>query len=145
MKPISAQFSPPQQQIPRASMPRRPRRRSWSRCSGDDGQTVIDTGTLQSIDTQVDQTTARSQLRAELPNDRLQMWPGYYRQQCGSGSRTPPQAIVVPTSAVQRGPNGTFVYVIGQNDTVSARNVTVTQQNDTDAVIASGSRRTSAW
>jgi multidrug efflux system membrane fusion protein len=39
---------------------------------------------------------------------------------------------------VQRGPNGTFVYVIGANDTVTARSVTVTQQNDTDAVIASG-------
>jgi multidrug efflux system membrane fusion protein len=48
------------------------------------------------------------------------------------------QAIVVPTSAVQRGPAGTFSYVIGEGDIVTAKPVVVTQQNETDAVIASG-------
>jgi len=45
---------------------------------------------------------------------------------------------VIPTSAVQRGPAGTFSYVIGEGDIVGAKPVTVTQQNETDAVIASG-------
>jgi multidrug efflux system membrane fusion protein len=45
---------------------------------------------------------------------------------------------VVPTSAVQRGPIGTFSYVIGEGDIVAAKPVTVTQQNEHDAVIASG-------
>lgn len=136
MKPISVQFSLPQQQIPRvnAAQAKAP---LMVEVFGDDGQTVIDTGTLQSIDNQVDQTTGTVKLRAELPNDRLQMWPGQFVN-VRLRVETLPQAIVVPTSAVQRGPNGTFVYVIGENDTVSARNVTVTQQNDTDAVIASG-------
>jgi multidrug efflux system membrane fusion protein len=48
------------------------------------------------------------------------------------------QALVVPTSAVQRGPIGTFSYVIGEDNVVSAKPVTVTQQNEHDAVIASG-------
>src|SRR5262249_10015774 len=48
------------------------------------------------------------------------------------------KAVVVPTSAVQRGPMGTFSYVIGEGDVVSARPVTVTQQNEHDAVVASG-------
>jgi multidrug efflux system membrane fusion protein len=39
---------------------------------------------------------------------------------------------------VQRGPAGTFSYVIGDDDVVSARPVTVTQQNETEAVVASG-------
>jgi multidrug efflux system membrane fusion protein len=39
---------------------------------------------------------------------------------------------------VQRGPVGTFSYVIGEGDIVSAKPVTVTQQNEHDAVIASG-------
>ena len=51
---------------------------------------------------------------------------------------TLPQAVVVPTSAVQRGPAGTFSYVIGDGDIVTAKPVVVTQQNETDAVIASG-------
>ena len=46
--------------------------------------------------------------------------------------------MVVPTSAVQRGPAGTFSYVIGDGDIVTAKPVVVTQQNETDAVIASG-------
>ena len=46
--------------------------------------------------------------------------------------------MVVPTSAVQRGPAGTFSYVIGDNDIVTAKPVAVTQQNEHDAVIASG-------
>ncbi len=48
------------------------------------------------------------------------------------------QVMVIPTSAVQRGPAGTFSYVINDDDTVTAKPVVVTQQNETDAVIASG-------
>jgi multidrug efflux system membrane fusion protein len=45
---------------------------------------------------------------------------------------------VVPTSAVQRGPVGTFSYVIGPDNIATAKPVVVTQQNENDAVIASG-------
>ena len=48
------------------------------------------------------------------------------------------KAVVVPTSAVQRGPIGTFSYVIDSDNIAHAKPVTVTQQNETDAVIASG-------
>ena len=45
---------------------------------------------------------------------------------------------MVPTSAVQRGPAGTFSYVIGPDNVATAKPVVVTQQNENDAVIASG-------
>ena len=48
------------------------------------------------------------------------------------------QVVVVPTAAVQRGPNGTFVYVVRDGDTVAVRPVTVSQQDDTQAVVATG-------
>jgi multidrug efflux system membrane fusion protein len=48
------------------------------------------------------------------------------------------QATVIPTSAVQRGPLGTFSYVIGDGDIVTAKPVTVQQQDEKDAVIAKG-------
>jgi multidrug efflux system membrane fusion protein len=51
---------------------------------------------------------------------------------------TLPQAIVIPTSAAQRGPAGTFSYVIGADDTVTAKPITVIQQNENDAVIGTG-------
>jgi multidrug efflux system membrane fusion protein len=48
------------------------------------------------------------------------------------------KAIVVPASAVQRGPVGTFSYVIGPDNVATAKPVVVTQQNETEAVVASG-------
>jgi membrane fusion protein, multidrug efflux system len=44
----------------------------------------------------------------------------------------------VPTAAVQRGPDGVFVYVVKDDNTVAMRPVTVTQQDDVQAVIGSG-------
>jgi multidrug efflux system membrane fusion protein len=46
--------------------------------------------------------------------------------------------VVVPTAAVQRGPNGTFVYIIKDDNKVTVRPITLTQQDDQRAVIASG-------
>jgi multidrug efflux system membrane fusion protein len=45
---------------------------------------------------------------------------------------------VVPTAAVQRGPSGTFVYVVKDDNTASVRRVTVAQQDDREAVIGRG-------
>jgi len=76
-------------------------------------------------------------IKAEFPNARHQLWPGQFVN-VRLKVQTLEKAIVVPTAAVQRGPAGTFVYVIGDGDVVAARPVTVTQQNEKDAVIASG-------
>jgi multidrug efflux system membrane fusion protein len=46
--------------------------------------------------------------------------------------------MVVPTAAVQRGPNGTFAYVANDDNTVTVQPVTVAQQDDIEAVIAAG-------
>src|SRR6185369_16072315 len=67
----------------------------------------------------------------------FQLWPGQFVN-VRLKVETLPKAIVVPTSAVQRGPAGTFSYVIGEGDIVSAKPIVVTQQNESDAVIASG-------
>jgi len=48
------------------------------------------------------------------------------------------QVVVVPTAAVQRGPNGPFVFVVGDDSKVAMRPVTVTQQDEDQSVITSG-------
>ena len=75
--------------------------------------------------------------KAELPNTKYQLWPGQFVN-VRLKVETLDKVIVVPTSAVQRGPIGTFSYVIGPDNVAHAKPVTVTQQNETDAVIASG-------
>ncbi|GLR91253.1 efflux RND transporter periplasmic adaptor subunit [Bradyrhizobium iriomotense] len=136
LQPIAVWFSLPQQQIMRVNA-------AASKGAlqvdvfGNDGVTVIDTGKLTGIDNQVDPTTGTLKLKAEFPNANYQLWPGQFVN-VRLKVETLPKALVVPTSAVQRGPIGTFSYVIGEGDIVSAKPVTVTQQNEHDAVIASG-------
>ncbi len=104
---------------------------------GADGRTVIDRGTLQVVDNQVDQTTGTVRLKAEFPNPDLQLWPGQFVAVRLLVS-TLKQVVVVPTAAVQRGPNGTFAFVIQQDSTIAQRPVNVSQQDEVRAVVTSG-------
>ncbi|SFH81556.1 efflux RND transporter periplasmic adaptor subunit [Bradyrhizobium sp. cf659] len=136
LQPIAVWFSLPQQQIMRVNAAAAKGALAVD-VFGNDGVTVIDTGKLTGIDNQVDQTTGTLKLKAEFPNASYQLWPGQFVN-VRLKVETLMQALVVPTSAVQRGPIGTFSYVIGEDNVVAAKPVTVTQQNEHDAVIASG-------
>ena len=136
LQPIAVTFSLPQQQIVRVNAAAAKGVLAVD-VFGNDGVTVIDSGRLSGIDNQVDPTTGTLKLKAEFPNTNYQLWPGQFvnvRLKVDTLS----QALVVPTAAVQRGPAGTFSYVIGEGDIVTAKPVTVTQQNENDAVVASG-------
>lgn len=102
-----------------------------------DNKTALDSGTLQVVDNQVDQTTGTVRMKAEFPNASLQLWPGQFVN-VRLLIETLPQAVTVPTAAIQRGPGGTFLYVAGADNKVAARNVSVPQQDDVRAVLASG-------
>ena len=136
LQPIAVWFSLPQQQIVRANAAAAKGTLAVD-VFGNDGVTVVDSGTLTGIDNQVDPTTGTVKLKAEFPNATFQLWPGQFVN-VRLKIETLSQVVVVPTSAVQRGPAGTFSYVIGEGDIVAARPVTVTQQNETDAVIGKG-------
>lgn len=136
LQPVAVQFSLPQQQIVRVNAASGKGALSVD-VFGNDGVTVIDTGTLKGIDNQVDPTTGTLKLKAEFPNANFQLWPGQFVN-VRLKVETLAKAVVVPTSAVQRGPAGTFSYVIGEGEVVTAKPIVVTQQNETDAVIASG-------
>jgi membrane fusion protein, multidrug efflux system len=136
LQPIAVQFSLPQQQIVRVNAASAKGALSVD-VFGNDGTTVADTGKLTGIDNQVDPTTGTLKLKAEFPNANFQLWPGQFVN-VRLKVETLPQALVIPTSAAQRGPAGTFSYVIDTDDTVTAKPIAVIQQNETDAVIASG-------
>jgi multidrug efflux system membrane fusion protein len=142
LQPIAVQFSLPQQQIVRVNAAMAKGELAVD-VFGNDGRTVVETGALLGIDNQVDVTTGTVRLKAQFGNSSFQLWPGQFVN-VRLKVETLSQAIVVPTAAVQRGPAGTFAYVIGENDVVSARSVTVVQQNEADAVVgqvlASGDR-----
>ncbi len=101
-----------------------------------DNQTVLDTGKLEVVDNQVDQTTGTVKLKASFPNGSLQLWPGSF-----VNVRLTVDVMqgmtVVPTASVQRGPNGAFVYAV-EDDKAVLKSVTVSRQTETVAVVTAG-------
>ena len=136
LRPISVFFSLPQQNLPELTKGMAEGQLPLDALTAD-GKGALDKGKVTVIDNQVDQTTGTVKLRAEFPNNDLQLWPGQFVN-VRVLIDTLRQVVVVPTAAIQRGPNGTFVYVLKEGDTVSVRPVTLTQQDDTRAVISDG-------
>ncbi len=136
LQPISVFFSLPQQDLPdlNKGMAEGPLAID---ALAPDGKTPLDKGKVMVIDNQVDQTTGTVKLKAEFPNPKMQLWPGQFVN-VRVLIDTLHQVVVVPTAAIQRGPNGTFVYVLKDDNTVSMRPVTLTQQDDIQAVVATG-------
>ncbi len=98
---------------------------------------MIESGVLKVVDNQVDQTTGTIKLKAEFPNATFQLWPGQFVN-VRLLVNTLKNVVVAPTAAVQRGPNGTFVFVVESDNKVAVRPVTAAQQDETRAVIVRG-------
>jgi len=136
LRPISVLFNLPQQDLDQvnSAFAKAPLSVDAQRSDND---AVIDRGTLRVVDNQVDASTGTVKLKAEFPNANLQLWPGQFVN-VRLLIDTLRQVIVIPTGAVQRGPNGTFVFVIKDDDTAAMRPITVTKQDETQTVVASG-------
>ncbi|MBY0611530.1 MAG: efflux RND transporter periplasmic adaptor subunit [Beijerinckiaceae bacterium] len=136
LKPISVLFNLPQQQL-RVVSDAMAAGAVQVQAFESDGVTMLDTGAVTVVDNQVDQTTGTVRFKSNFPNDRLQLWPGQFVN-VKVLVKTLRDAVVVPTSAVQRGPSGPFVYVVGDDNKVTLRTVMVGQQSETQSVINSG-------
>jgi multidrug efflux system membrane fusion protein len=136
LQPLSVLFTLPQQQLGDVN-------RAFAagvlpvEAFGPDNKTVVETGELKVVDNQVDSSTGTIKLKAEFANRELQLWPGGFIN-VRLLTHTLKQVVVAPTAAVQRGPSGTFVYVVQPDNKVAVRPVTVSQQDEVQAVIAKG-------
>ena len=135
LRPISVIFTLPQQRLAQINKASAEGTLTADALS-DDNRTVLDRGTLQVVDNQVDQTTGTIRLKGTFPNADLQLWPGEFVN-VRLLVDTERAAVVVPTAAVQQGPNGTFVFVAMDNK-VSMRPVTIGQQDENHTVVAKG-------
>jgi multidrug efflux system membrane fusion protein len=102
-----------------------------------DGATRIATGKVAVLDNQVNQTTATLRLKALVPNPDRQLWPNAFVK-ARMLVETRKDAIVVPTVAVQHGPQGTYVYAVGADKTAQMKPVTVALTTGDVAVIGKG-------
>ncbi len=136
LKPISVFFNLPQQDITQvnAAFAKGPLSVDAQRSDND---AVIDRGTLRVVDNQVDSSTGTVKLKAEFPNTDLQLWPGQFVN-VRLLIDTLKQVVVIPTGAVQRGPAGTFVYVVKDDNTAAIRPIAVQKQNENQTVVGKG-------
>jgi multidrug efflux system membrane fusion protein len=136
LRPISIFFNLPQQHLPELN-------KGFAEAPlavdaiGPDGKSALDRGKVVVIDNQVDQTTGTVKLKAEFPNTNLQLWPGQFVN-VRVLMDTRRQVVVVPTAAIQRGPNGTLVYVLRDDSTVTVRPVKLSQQDEIQSVVDAG-------
>jgi membrane fusion protein, multidrug efflux system len=134
IQPIAVLFTLPQQLLPRVN-------KAFGKgplaveATASDSKIVLDRGTLTVINNQVDPTTGTVQLKAEFPNLDLQLWPGQFVN-IRLLIDTLQRVVTVSSAAIQRGPNGPFVYVLQADDTVTVRPVAVAEQDENRAVVA---------
>jgi multidrug efflux system membrane fusion protein len=136
LRPVSVLFNLPQQQLGQVHKAQAKGPVAVEALAADGKE--LDRGTLLVVDNQVDQATGTVRMKAEFPNANLQLWPGQFVN-VRLLVDTLKGVVVVPTPAVQRGPNGTtFAYVLQADERVSQRPIAVTLQTETQAVIAQG-------
>ena len=102
-----------------------------------DGATRLATGKVAVLDNQINQTTATLRLKALVPNPTRVLWPNAFVK-ARMLVEIRKDAIVVPLVAIQRGPQGTYVYAVGQDKTAQMKPVTVALTAGDIAVIGKG-------
>ena len=102
---------------------------------GDPGGPI--SGKIFFFDNQIDPTTGTISLKAIFDNADERLWPGEFVN-VSSTLRVEADSITVPSSAVQVGQNGSYVFVVKQDNTVEMRPVTVSRTIGNESVVSKG-------
>jgi multidrug efflux system membrane fusion protein len=103
-----------------------------------DSHVLAGGGVLKVIDNQIDASTGTFRLKSEFPNAGNELWPGQFVN-VRLKVRTVGGGLVIPAQAVQRGPDGDYVYVLQPDKTVKMQPVKVAQEvGDSAVMIGSG-------
>jgi membrane fusion protein, multidrug efflux system len=136
LDPISMIFTLPEDELPRIA-PELARGQlpveAWSR----DGRTRLAIGKLGLVDNQINASTGTVRLKAIFENPQHLLWPNQFIK-ARLQLTTRKDALVVPSTVVQRGAEGTYAYVINQDQTVAPRAVEVELTQGDQTLIAKG-------
>jgi multidrug efflux system membrane fusion protein len=102
-----------------------------------DNRQALSTGTLATIDNVIDQTTATYRLKATFPNEDEKLWPGEFVN-ARLLVETKLNVLVVPNTAIQRGPKGLFVWAITEKNTATPKPVEVGASVGDITIVTSG-------
>jgi multidrug efflux system membrane fusion protein len=135
--PIALVFTLPQDQLPavRDAMTQGAKLPVMALTS--DGGRVLSRGVLLTPNNSIDTTTGTISLKAEFANADNHLWPGQFVA-AKLQLAVVHNALTLPPSAVQHGPDGLYVYVVKADNTVDKQAVQVGYQDETAALITDG-------
>ncbi len=137
VQPISVVFTLPQQDLGKVRDALQQNKALQVFALDRDNLSTLSDGTLAVLDNQIDSTTATVKLKATFDNADFRLWPGQFvnvRLLLG----TKPDALTVPAPAVQRGPNGMYVYVLGPDNKAEMRSISIGSTEDNWTLVESG-------
>jgi multidrug efflux system membrane fusion protein len=137
LQPISVVFSLPQDQLPQVVGKLRAGGQLPVAAFDRDDTAKIASGTLASIDNQIDTTTGTYKLKAAFSNNDNILFPNQFVN-VHLLVDTKRNLTVVPITAIQRGPQGTYVYAVDHSNVAKIRTVTVAQSTNENAGLSSG-------
>ena len=136
LQPIAVIFTLPEDVLPNVAKHMQQGTLEVDAFSRDD-QTKLATGKLLTIDNQIDPTTGTAKLKAVFDNKDSQLWPNQFVN-ADLLLETRKKSTVLPTAAILRGPQGTFVYAVNPDKTVQDKVVAVSLTQGNTTVVTSG-------
>jgi len=136
LQPIAVIFTLPEDVLPRVAQQMSRGTLEVDAFSRDD-QTKLASGKLLTIDNQIDPTTGTAKLKAVFDNRGNKLWPNQFVN-ADLLLETRKNSTVVPTAAILRGPQGTYVYAVNPDKTVQDKSVTVALTQGDSTVVTEG-------
>jgi len=137
LQPIAVLFSLPQDQLPQVMARMRSGAPMITEAYDRDNSEKIATGKLLTIDNQIDTTTGTYKLKAVFENSKDELFPNQFVNM-HLLVETEKNVVIVPTTAILRGPKGTYVFAVTRDNTVKMHDVTLTHSAGDVAGIAAG-------
>jgi len=137
LQPITVLFTVSADRLPAVEQQLAAGRRLVTDAYDRDLKNKLATGWLMAVDNQIDQTTGTVRMKASFPNEKMELFPNQFvnaRLQVD----TLKNAVLVPTAAIQRSPQSTFVYVVKPDSTVDLRSVEVQLTEGDETSVKSG-------
>ena len=137
LQPITVVFPIPEDNLPKLFGKLKTGARLTVEAYDREQKQLLATGTLLTLDNQIDPTTGTVKLKAVFPNKNSELFPNQFIN-ARLLVETRHDAVVVPSAAIQRGAQGTFVYLVKADKTVAIRPVSVGVTQGDDIAIDSG-------
>ena len=137
LQPISVVFTAPEENVPLINKALAEGTAVPVEALSSDGLRTLAQGQLARVNNEVDQASGTIRMKAIFENKDNGLWPGL-----SVATRllvdTLKDVIVIPDNAVQRGPNGLYTFVVGDDDKASPQPIKVSQSGDGESVVEQG-------